>query len=195
MAAEKGEQDLVRSGAKGRGQVTKVVDNAEAKLTASGDDDSGETDDETGRGRDDVMLRGGMKSGDDEEPGGGSGSSGGSGGSGSSGGRTLIAHVERSRSIPARIRRRVFERDGGGCTFVGESGGRCREVERLEVHHLKPFARDGQHHADNLTLRCRAHNALAAERDFGRELILEKRGAVRHESLSVQRRSREHHEI
>ncbi len=97
--------------------------------------------------------------------------------------------TELSRNIPARIRRRVFERDEARCTFVDDRGCRCREVERLELHHLKPFARAGQHHADNLTLRCRAHNALAAEQDFGREWIIEKRGAALHDSLHLQRRS------
>lgn len=52
-----------------------------------------------------------------------------------------------SRYIPARIRRRVFERDGARCTFVDDAGQRCREVERLELHHLEPFARDGRHQA------------------------------------------------
>jgi 5-methylcytosine-specific restriction endonuclease McrA len=104
---------------------------------------------------------------------------------------TAPTHLERSRCIPARIRRRVFERDGLRCTFVDESGCRCREVDRLELHHLKPFARDGQHHADNLTLRCAAHNALAAEQDFGREPILKRREAMRHESLRSQHGSGE----
>jgi hypothetical protein len=85
----------------------------------------------------------------------------------------------------------VFERDGLQCTFVDGSGCRCREVERLELHHLKPFGRDGQHHADNLTLRCAAHNALAAEQDFGTELIRKKRDATRHESLGCQHRFEE----
>lgn len=95
----------------------------------------------------------------------------------------------RPRHIPARIRRRVFERDAARCTFEDESGQRCREVERLELHHLKPFARDGQHHADNLTLRCQSHNALAAEQDFGREFIHELKHRARHES---QRSNDEH---
>jgi len=94
---------------------------------------------------------------------------------------------QRSRHIPARIRRRVFERDKAQCTFVDESGCRCREVDRLELHHLNPFGRAGQHHADNLTLRCQAHNAFAAEQDFGREQIFVKRNSMRHEAQRAQR--------
>jgi hypothetical protein len=78
---------------------------------------------------------------------------------------------QRGRHVPAAIRRAVFERDKGRCTYADGSGRRCAETHLLEVHHLKPFARGGEHTEQNLTLRCRAHNALAAEEDFGREFI------------------------
>jgi hypothetical protein len=45
----------------------------------------------------------------------------------------------------------------------------------LEYHHERAWALGGATTVDNLSLRCRAHNALAAERDFGRELIARKR--------------------
>jgi hypothetical protein len=41
----------------------------------------------------------------------------------------------------------------------------------LELHHSKAFASGGAHTEENLTLRCRAHNALAAEEDFGRDFM------------------------
>jgi hypothetical protein len=65
------------------------------------------------------------------------------------------------------VRRQVFDRDGGRCTHVDPRGQRCRETSLLELHHREPHARGGPDSAENLTLRCRAHNALAAERDFG----------------------------
>jgi hypothetical protein len=34
-----------------------------------------------------------------------------------------------------------------------------------------PFARAGEHTADNIVLLCRGHNALRAERDYGREFM------------------------
>ncbi|MDQ2647075.1 MAG: hypothetical protein M3020_24940 [Myxococcota bacterium] len=40
----------------------------------------------------------------------------------------------RARRVPAAIRRAVFERDRARCTFRSESGERCRETERLELH-------------------------------------------------------------
>jgi hypothetical protein len=57
------------------------------------------------------------------------------------------------------------------CTYVDRTGRRCTETHRLEFHHVRPFALGGAHTAANLTLRCAAHNALAAEEDFGRECI------------------------
>jgi hypothetical protein len=63
-----------------------------------------------------------------------------------------------------------------------------RRTRYLELHHLKPFARSGANVASNLTLRCAAHNALAAEEDFGRELITQTRDALSHESCASQAR-------
>jgi hypothetical protein len=92
----------------------------------------------------------------------------------------------RGRHIPASVRRAVFERDEGRCTYSDGSGRRCAETHGLEFHHLIPFARGGEHTEANLTLRCRSHNALAAEEDFGRELIERARSASDHESWAAQ---------
>jgi hypothetical protein len=93
-----------------------------------------------------------------------------------------------SRHIPARVRRVVFERDGARCTHADECGQRCRETHQLELHHLVPFARGGAHTATNLTLRCAAHNALAAELDFGAEQIGTHQDSCPHESETRARR-------
>jgi hypothetical protein len=78
---------------------------------------------------------------------------------------------QRGRHIPASVRRAVFNRDGQQCSYFDSAGSRCVETHRLEFHHLEPFARGGEHTPANLALRCAAHNALAAEEDFGREII------------------------
>jgi 5-methylcytosine-specific restriction endonuclease McrA len=87
----------------------------------------------------------------------------------------------RGRYVPASVRRAVFERDEGRCTYADRSGRRCAETHGLELHHVTAFAHGGEHTVANLTLRCRSHNALAAEEDFGRELIEFARGASDHE--------------
>jgi hypothetical protein len=98
--------------------------------------------------------------------------------------QSALTPRQRGRYVPAAERREVFERDGGRCTYVDSNGGRCCETRYLELHHLKPFAQGGANLASKL--RCAAHNALAAEEDFGRELIEQRRGHARHESLAAQ---------
>ena len=100
--------------------------------------------------------------------------------------RRVDGASRRSRHIPAAEKRAVFLRDGGRCTYVDASGERCCEEHFLELHHVWAFAKGGASVAENLTLRCAAHNALAAEEDFGREVIAQRRNATRHESLASQ---------
>jgi hypothetical protein len=90
--------------------------------------------------------------------------------------RRAAGPERRKRYLPAAVRRAVFERDGGRCSYVDGRGERCRETHRLEFHHLQAFARGGEHTEANLTLRCAAHNALAAEEDFGRDFMANKSG-------------------
>jgi hypothetical protein len=99
--------------------------------------------------------------------------------------------ARRSRHVPAAVRRTVFERDGGRCTYVDERGERCRETHGLELHHRHPFGKLGPHTITNLALHCAAHNALAAERDFGTEHMARQREPLRHESLAAERRAAE----
>ena len=58
------------------------------------------------------------------------------------------------------MKRAVWERDGGRCTFVSESGHRCESRTRLEYDHVEPVAQGGQATVKDLRLRCRAHNQL-----------------------------------
>jgi hypothetical protein len=69
-----------------------------------------------------------------------------------------------SRAIPASVKRTVWARDGGRCIFEGLRG-RCHESSPLEFHHVIPYAMGGQPTADNIELRCRAHNAYQARLD------------------------------
>ena len=68
-----------------------------------------------------------------------------------------------SRHIPAAVKRAVWFRDRGQCTFVSKQGRRCKERSFLELHHIQPFALGGEPTTGNITLRCRGHNALEAE--------------------------------
>ena len=85
---------------------------------------------------------------------------------------------EGSRHIPNEVKRQVVARDGCQCTFVDPSGHRCQERSLLEFHHLLPFARGGESVAENLTLRCRGHQAYAAAKDYGEQWMKRKVAAV-----------------
>ncbi|HEX6323528.1 MAG TPA: hypothetical protein VFZ36_07375 [Vicinamibacterales bacterium] len=74
----------------------------------------------------------------------------------------------RGRHIPAHVRRKVWERDGGRCAFVSAEGVRCDADGFVEYHHVTPYARGGKATAGNIELRCRAHNAHEAELVYGR---------------------------
>jgi 5-methylcytosine-specific restriction endonuclease McrA len=82
------------------------------------------------------------------------------------------------RTIPAEVRRRVNERDGGQCTYVSASGRRCDSRELLEYDHIEPVACGGESTAANVRLLCRAHNQLAAEEKLGAEFMETKRRAA-----------------
>src|SRR3954467_10773336 len=75
------------------------------------------------------------------------------------------------RPIPASVRRHVYVRDEGRCTFVDESGNRCPETGMLEYDHIDGWARTHRHDPDRIRLRCHAHNQHAAEQMYGRAFM------------------------
>ncbi|HEU5075834.1 MAG TPA: hypothetical protein VFU02_16690, partial [Polyangiaceae bacterium] len=89
---------------------------------------------------------------------------------------TATTSARRTRHIEVALRRDVWPREGGRCGFVGEDGRRCNETRGLEFAHRQPWAKGGAHSAMNLGLRCRAHNALEADRDYGAGFMAHKRG-------------------
>ena len=86
--------------------------------------------------------------------------------------QSSTAGAPRTRHIPASVRREVYERDGGRCTFEDPlTGRRCGTQQLLTYEHLEPFARGGSHSIESITLRCAGHNRLAADRAFGRDFM------------------------
>jgi 5-methylcytosine-specific restriction endonuclease McrA len=80
-----------------------------------------------------------------------------------------------SRAVPADLKRAVWQRDQGRCGFISKDGHRCGATRALEYAHLHPWAKGGEHTLDNLGLRCRAHNAYEANRDYGERFMHSKR--------------------
>ena len=82
------------------------------------------------------------------------------------------------RGISAPVRRAVWIRDGGQCTYRTRDGRRCPERHRLEYHHDDPHGFGGDRSVANIRLLCTAHNLYMAELDFGKENIDAYRGSA-----------------
>lgn len=82
-----------------------------------------------------------------------------------------------SRHIPDAIKREVYERDGGQCTFTDESERRCPERRGLEFDHVDGFALTHEHRPDRIRLLCRTHNQYVADKTYGRAFMERARSA------------------
>jgi 5-methylcytosine-specific restriction endonuclease McrA len=76
-----------------------------------------------------------------------------------------------SRRVPAALRRAVYERDEGRCTYVDQQRRRCAQRHRLEFHHDFPFCKGGDTSLLNLKLFCEQHNRYLAEVDYGKATV------------------------
>jgi len=57
--------------------------------------------------------------------------------------------MAKSRHIPAAVRRAVYERDQGRCTYEDARGKRCTARDQLEFHHHDvPYGKKGDHMAE-----------------------------------------------
>ena len=63
------------------------------------------------------------------------------------------------RAIPAAVKRAVWQRDRGGCSYVDcTSGRRCGSQHLLQIDHVVPYAQGGAAEPNNLRLLCAAHH-------------------------------------
>jgi len=91
---------------------------------------------------------------------------------------SLQAKKPAKRNIPVSIRREVWTRDDGRCTYQSREGRCCGSRETIEFHHRIPWARCKDHTVENIALRCRAHNQYEVELDFGAEHMAQFRKEV-----------------
>jgi hypothetical protein len=84
--------------------------------------------------------------------------------------RTSKASSTDSRYISKHLKRAIFKRDQGQCTYVAPDGVRCNERRYLQIDHIIPFALGGETTLSNLRLYCSCHNQYAARKIFG-ELV------------------------
>ncbi|HZR07537.1 MAG TPA: hypothetical protein VFA79_03070, partial [Myxococcales bacterium] len=88
-----------------------------------------------------------------------------------------LLESEGSRHISDAIKRAVYERDAGRCTFVDDQGRRCTS-ERVQFDHRDGYARTRTHTVEAIRLRCPAHNQHAANEMYGREFMDRARGTI-----------------
>lgn len=82
--------------------------------------------------------------------------------------KSTPAPESNTRYVPVEVKRRVWQRDHGLCTYQDPKTGRkCLARQRLQLDHIKPFAMGGKTTVENLRLRCHAHNQLHALQAFG----------------------------
>jgi hypothetical protein len=81
--------------------------------------------------------------------------------------RASSGQSDRSRNIPAEVKRAVYIRDRGRCAFIGTTGRTCGERGFVEFHHVEPYEAGGSPTPQNIALRCRAHNSYEAELFYG----------------------------
>ena len=63
------------------------------------------------------------------------------------------------RAIPAAVKRQVWQRDGGRCSYVDRrTGRRCNSRHMIEIDHILPYALGGGADPGNLRLLCGAHH-------------------------------------
>lgn len=69
------------------------------------------------------------------------------------------AKAQRSRHIPQSVRRFIYQRDHGCCSYQDiQTQKKCNSKFQLEIDHIKPFSWGGPNDANNLRLVCRQHN-------------------------------------
>ncbi len=93
---------------------------------------------------------------------------------------------ETRRHIPAQVKRRVWARDEGQCTFTSKQGQRCSARRALEFDHAQPYAAGGRASVGNLRLRCRAHNQYEAEQAFGTDFMRARREQAGQRRATIQ---------
>lgn len=74
--------------------------------------------------------------------------------------------------ISAPIRREVFLRDRGCCTYQDPVTGRvCGSRFQVQPDHIRPVALGGSSEPDNLQLRCKSHNLWEAISKLGKQTM------------------------
>ena len=79
---------------------------------------------------------------------------------------------KQSRYIPAQIKRLVWTRDQGQCTYIcPETKKKCSSKHFLQIDHIHPYALGGSSELRNLRLLCAGHNQYRIFSSFRKKKI------------------------
>jgi hypothetical protein len=87
--------------------------------------------------------------------------------------------AENDRYVPAAVKRAVWERDQGRCTWPMGDGKRCGATRRLEFDHDLEVALGGKPTIGNIRILCKGHNLMKAEQHLGRASMRRTRASKR----------------
>ena len=69
-----------------------------------------------------------------------------------------------NRTIPSYLKKYIWERDGGQCTYINHSTKqRCSSRHFLQIDHIQPFSLGGGSESENLRLLCAGHNRFRSK--------------------------------
>lgn len=86
--------------------------------------------------------------------------------------RNPARKIQKDRSLPASVKKQIWRRDGGACTYKHPLSGKiCGSRSQIEIDHIRPRALGGGDEVNNLRCLCRTHNLLMAERSLGIDKI------------------------
>jgi hypothetical protein len=73
------------------------------------------------------------------------------------------------RHIPAAMKREVWERDDGCCSYKdANTGKRCGSKFQLQYDHIEPYALGGRTELENLRILCAQHNRRRSTKTYAR---------------------------
>jgi 5-methylcytosine-specific restriction endonuclease McrA len=78
---------------------------------------------------------------------------------------------ENDRYVPAAVKRAVWERDRGCCTWPMGDGKLCGSTHQLEFDHDLEVALGGKPTIGNVRLLCKSHNLMKVEQHLGRNFM------------------------
>ena len=64
--------------------------------------------------------------------------------------------------IPVKTKQELFQRSGGCCEYISESGVKCHSQFKLQIYHIQTITFSGSNKIENLRHLCSSHNLHAA---------------------------------